>query len=72
MLTYLCFKGEQRFRRFLHRLSILSHSNFFRKPGIADAACPAEPGQDPEKYGGDIEADVPSTRMYSFGLMIDF
>jgi TonB-linked SusC/RagA family outer membrane protein len=31
-----------------------------------------EKGQDPEKYGGDIEGDVPSTRMYSFGLMIDF
>jgi len=29
-------------------------------------------GLDPEKYGGDIRADVPSTRMYSFGLMVDF
>jgi len=29
-------------------------------------------GLDPEKYGGDISADVPSTRMYSFGLMVDF
>jgi len=29
-------------------------------------------GLDPEKYGGEIEADVPATRMYSFGLMIDF
>ncbi len=29
-------------------------------------------GLDPEKYGGSITADVPSTRMYSFGLMVDF
>ncbi|MGW8317488.1 MAG: SusC/RagA family TonB-linked outer membrane protein, partial [Bacteroidales bacterium] len=29
-------------------------------------------GLDPEKYGGDIRADVPSTRMYSFGLTVDF
>ena len=29
-------------------------------------------GLDPEKYGGNISADVPSTRMYSFGLMVDF
>jgi TonB-linked SusC/RagA family outer membrane protein len=29
-------------------------------------------GLDPEKYGGDISADVPSTRMYSFGLMVEF
>jgi TonB-linked SusC/RagA family outer membrane protein len=29
-------------------------------------------GLDPEKYGGDISADVPSTRMYSFGIMVDF
>ena len=31
-----------------------------------------EKGLDPEKYGGTITADVPSTRMYSFGLMVDF
>jgi TonB-linked SusC/RagA family outer membrane protein len=31
-----------------------------------------EKGQDPEKYGGSISADVPSTRMTSFGLMVDF
>jgi TonB-linked SusC/RagA family outer membrane protein len=29
-------------------------------------------GLDPEKYGGYISADVPSTRMYSFGIMVDF
>jgi hypothetical protein len=31
-----------------------------------------QPGLDPEKYGGNITADVPSTRMFSFGLMVDF
>jgi TonB-linked SusC/RagA family outer membrane protein len=31
-----------------------------------------EKGLDPEKYGGEITADVPATRMYSFGLMVDF
>lgn len=27
---------------------------------------------DPEVYGGEVVADVPSTRMYSFGVMLDF
>ena len=27
---------------------------------------------DPEVYGGQVEADVPSTRMYSFGVNLDF
>ncbi|KPK85914.1 MAG: hypothetical protein AMS27_06255 [Bacteroides sp. SM23_62_1] len=27
---------------------------------------------DPEVYGGRVEGDVPSTRMYSFGVMLDF
>ncbi|MGM0475095.1 MAG: SusC/RagA family TonB-linked outer membrane protein, partial [Bacteroidota bacterium] len=29
-------------------------------------------GLDPEKYGGYISAEVPSTRMVLFGLMVDF
>lgn len=28
--------------------------------------------QDPEVYGGEIVADVPATRMYLFGVMLDF
>lgn len=27
---------------------------------------------DPEVYGGEVVADVPATRMYSFGVMLDF
>lgn len=27
---------------------------------------------DPEVYGGRVVSDVPATRMYSFGVMLDF
>jgi len=31
-----------------------------------------EDNLDPEVYGGEVVDDVPSTRMYSFGIMLDF